>query len=83
MRPGEASALGLGASCSSAAAGTRRRSTVDSLLLRIRAEAALADAERQLLSARTDYQIAQAAWQRATGELLDEWNITLQGQTGK
>jgi hypothetical protein len=61
-----------------AAPGTRRRSVGDALLLRLRAEASLAEAERQILSARTDYQTAQTAWQRTTGELLDEWNISLQ-----
>jgi hypothetical protein len=71
------------AGTSSSATGARRRSAGDTLLLRLRAEAALADADRQLLSARTDYQTAQAAWQRATGELLDEWNITLQAPAGK
>jgi hypothetical protein len=79
--PAAGSAADAGAS--RVAAGPRRRSVGDALLLRLRAEAALADAERQLLSARTDYQTAQSAWQRATGELLDEWNITLQSQAGK
>ena len=50
------------------------------LLARIRAEGALSDAERQLIAACVDYEIALAAWDRATGELHERWNIRLEGE---
>ncbi len=50
------------------------------LLATIRAEQALCDAERQLIAACVDYEIALAAWDRATGELHERWNIRLEAE---
>ncbi|MGB2822854.1 MAG: hypothetical protein WBF17_17865 [Phycisphaerae bacterium] len=56
----------------------RQTSAAAVLLARIRAEQALCDAERQLIAACVDYHIALAAWDRATGELHETWNIRIE-----
>lgn len=54
------------------------RTAPEVLLARIRAEEALTEAQRELLAARGDYQIALAAWYRATGELHEQWNVQIE-----
>ena len=59
---------------------TREATTPGHVLARLRAAAALTDADRQLQTARVDYQIALAAWHRATGELHEEWHIGVEAR---
>jgi len=54
---------------------TRKPTGTAHLLARLGSHEAFADAERQLATAKVDYQIALAAWYRATGELNDNWRI--------
>jgi len=57
--------------------------TAGGLLARIRAEQSLCDAERQVLTACVDYEIALAAWDRATGDLADRWNIRIEAASAE
>lgn len=53
------------------------RITAEFLLVKHRADEALTRAETELLAAEVEYQIALAAWYRATGELHEKWNVEL------
>lgn len=59
----------------------QQREAAGGLLIRIRAQAALADAQLQLLAARVDHEIALADWDRATGQLHERWSLRIQADS--